>query len=86
MPEAQLLLELFRQWSTTSDPELKKSIWQKLLAMHADNQWVIGTVTGDLQPIVVSAKLKNVPEKAIFSWDPTSLLGIYRIDEFFYAK
>jgi peptide/nickel transport system substrate-binding protein len=86
MPEAKLLMELSSPMVDHQRSRPEKSIWQKLLALHAENQWVIGTVTGDLQPIVVAAKLKNVPEKGIFSSNPTSLLGIYRIDEFFYAK
>ena len=45
----------------------------------------IGIVTGDLQPVVVSKQLRNVPEKGVFSWEPGALLGLYRVDEFYYA-
>jgi peptide/nickel transport system substrate-binding protein len=55
-----------------------------MLRNHAENQWVIGTVSGELQPIVVHSKIKNVPPKGLFSWEPTSLMGIYRVDEFFW--
>jgi peptide/nickel transport system substrate-binding protein len=85
-PGAKRLAELFETWSTTSDADVKHKVWEEMLALHAENQWVIGTVTGDIQPIVVSKALKNVPEKAVFSWEPTSLLGIYRIDEFYYDR
>ena len=57
-----------------------------MLQNHTDNQWSIGTVAGALQPVVVRNGLKNVPEKAFYSWEPTALLGVYRIDEFFWAK
>ena len=55
-----------------------------MLRLHADQQFVIGTVAGSIQPIVVSNHLRNVPEKAVFSWEPTALLGAYRVDEFFF--
>ena len=28
----------------------------------------------------------NLPTKAVYSWEPTSLLGIYRVDEFYWNK
>ena len=44
------------------------------------------TKAGALQPVVTRNGLKNVPEKAYFSWEPTALLGIYRIDEFYWDR
>jgi peptide/nickel transport system substrate-binding protein len=55
-----------------------------MLANHADNLWSIGTVSGALQPIVAKNGLTNIPKAAIYSWDPTSLLGVQRIDEFYW--
>ena len=56
-----------------------------MLRIHADQQFVIGTVQGAMQPIVVSEKLRNVPDKAVYSWEPTAMLGAYRVDEFYFA-
>ena len=39
-----------------------------------------------LQPIVLRDELKNLPAEALYSWQPTSLIGIYRIDEIFWAS
>jgi len=61
-------------------------VWREMLENHAENQWSIGTVAGALQPIVVRNGIRNVPEKAYFSWEPTALLGIYRIDEFYWDR
>jgi peptide/nickel transport system substrate-binding protein len=47
---------------------------------------VIGTVAGALQPIVVKNGLQNLPAKAIYSWEPTAMLGIYRIDEMYWNR
>jgi peptide/nickel transport system substrate-binding protein len=34
--------------------------------------------------VVANKGLKNVPQKALYSWEPTSLLGVYRPDEFYW--
>jgi len=85
MPAADRLMALYHSWMGTSDKAEKERVWREMLAIHADRVFVIGIVTGDLQPIVVSKRLRNVPEKGVFSWEPGALLGVYRIDEFYYA-
>jgi peptide/nickel transport system substrate-binding protein len=57
-----------------------------MLENHARNQWSIGTVAGALQPIIIRNGLTNVPKRALYSWEPTSMLGVYRIDEFFWDR
>lgn len=84
-PKARRLMELYDQWCMSSNDAEKTAAWAEMLALHAENQWVIGTVSGDLQPVVINARLRNVPERAFFSWEPTALMGAYRIDEFYYA-
>lgn len=84
-PKAKRLMELYEQWCMSSSEAEKARAWSEMLSLHADNQWVIGTVSGDLQPIVVTARLRNIPDRAFFSWEPTALLGAYRIDEFYFA-
>ena len=37
-----------------------------------------------LQPIVVNAKLRNVPEEGIYNWDPGAYFGIYKPDGFWF--
>jgi peptide/nickel transport system substrate-binding protein len=86
MPEAKRLLELYREWMSTGDVAVQERVWREMLENHAENQWSIGTVAGALQPIVVRNGIRNVPEKAYFSWEPTALLGIYRIDEFYWDR
>ena len=39
---------------------------------------------GVLQPIVVNAKLRNVPEEGIYNWDPGAFFGIYKPDGFWF--
>ncbi len=86
VPQAKRLLDLYREWSTTTEPEDQTRIWREMLANHAENQWSIGTVAGALQPVVARNGLKNVPQKAVYSWEPTSMIGVYRMDEFFWDR
>lgn len=85
VPEAHELAELYARWLSTDNVDEQKDIWLRMLRNHAENLWTIGTVAGALHPIVVRDGLANVPEKAFYSWDPTALIGVYRMDEFFWA-
>lgn len=86
MPEARRLLALNEAWLRTADEAAQTAIWREMLANRAENQWVIGTVAGALQPVVARGGLRNVPEKAMYAWDPTAMLGIYRVDEFWWDR
>ncbi len=55
-----------------------------MLRIWADEVFSIGTVAGVLQPIVVNAKLRNVPEQGIYNWDPGAYFGIYKPDGFWF--
>lgn len=82
LPRAQELLDLFAEWSRSSTADERMAAWQSMLAIHADEVFSIGTVNGTLQPVLYSSALRNVPEKALFGFDPTSYLGIYMPDTF----
>jgi peptide/nickel transport system substrate-binding protein len=82
LPEAQRLLALYAAWNATADDAERSKIWSEMLDIHAAEQFSIGTVSGVLQPIVVSNALRNVPEAGVFGWDPGAQFGIYRIDAF----
>ncbi len=86
MPEAAALTGLYERWASTADRAEQAAAWQAMLENHARNLWSIGTVAGALQPVVVRDGLANVPPKAVYSWEPTSMLGIYRMDEFFWER
>jgi peptide/nickel transport system substrate-binding protein len=86
VPEAQRLLDLYDSWMSTGDKEAQARVWRDILANHAENQWIIGTVAGALQPVVTKNGLKNLPPKALYSWEPTAMIGIYRVDEIFWDR
>ncbi|MCF8466757.1 MAG: ABC transporter substrate-binding protein [Sneathiella sp.] len=86
LPEAKRLFELYEKWLTFTDEEVKAEIWKEMLEIHADQQFTIGVVGAILQPVVVADKLRNVPEEAIFNWNPGAQFGIYHPDMFWFEK
>ncbi|MBQ0823505.1 ABC transporter substrate-binding protein [Microvirga sp. HBU67558] len=86
IPEAQRLLDLYTTWMNTGNRTVQRDVWTEMLRNHAENQWSIGTISGALQPIVVRNGLQGLPAKALYSWEPTAMLGIYRLDEIHWNK
>ncbi len=84
VPEAIELLALHEQWLTSTTVEKRYKIWHRMLELYSDNVFVIGLIAGVLQPVAISNKLRNVPEKAIYSWDPGAHFGMYRPDIFWF--
>ncbi|HET7408705.1 MAG TPA: ABC transporter substrate-binding protein, partial [Paracoccaceae bacterium] len=85
LPAARRLLELYDQWSTSAGRAEKAAAWREMLAIHADQVFAIGTVARAPLPLVHDEDLHNVPDEAIYAWDPGGQLGVHRIDEFFFA-
>lgn len=81
-PEALAQLQRFKAWERSSTHAEKTAIWHEMLAAHADQVFAIGTVNAALQPILRSARLQNLPEQALYGFDPTSYLGVYMPDTF----
>jgi peptide/nickel transport system substrate-binding protein len=86
IPEAVELLKLNAAWRGAATREERAKIWHRMLSIHAEQQFTIGVVNGVAQPVVVRNALRNVPEKAIYNWDPGAFLGVYRPDTFWFAK
>jgi peptide/nickel transport system substrate-binding protein len=84
MEPAKRLMELSWQWDHTTDPEKRRDAWEKMLAIHAEYQFAIGILSEAPQPVVVSNRLRNVPQDAIWAWEPGAHFGVHRIDEFYF--
>lgn len=82
---AERLMELSKAWQNTEDFEEHQSIWREMLKIHADNQFGIGILSEAPQPVVVSDRLRNVPEQGKWAWDPGAHFGVHRVDEFYFA-
>lgn len=85
-PEAKRLMVLFENWSVATTESEKAAIWEEMLAINADQVFAIGIVSGAPQPVVVSSRIRNLPEIGVYAWEPTAHFGAYRIDELYYVE
>lgn len=84
LPEVQRLVELLKDWRGTTSEAERVTIWAEMLQIRADQVYSIGTINSALQPVVYARRMRNVPEKALYGYDPTSYYGVYMPDTFFY--
>ena len=85
LPAAQELFNLFKLWQTTDTPAARAEIWEQILEINAEETFTIGIVCCTRQPVIVADALENVPEEAIYSWDPGAHFGVYLPDTFYFA-
>lgn len=85
LPEGQRLMELYRQWSEATTRSERQAIWREMLYINADQVFSIGIVNSLPQPIVVSNRLHNVPETALYAWEPGGHFGVYRTPTFWFS-
>jgi len=85
MPEVEALLALNDDWVHSSDDSQRQQIWQQMLQIYAEQQYTIGTVSGVMQPVVVSNRLRNVPMEGVYNWDPGAYFGRYDMDTFWFT-
>ena len=84
MEPARQLMDLALEWDRAETGAEREAVWKQMLAIHADQIFAIGLLAEAPQPVVVSNRLRNVPEKAIWAWEPGSHFGVHRMDEFFF--
>jgi peptide/nickel transport system substrate-binding protein len=80
VPAAARLLELYAGWRTARTTDERRAIWHEMLEINSDEVFTIGILAGVPQPIAVRDTLRNVPEEAIFNWEPGAQFGMYRPD------
>lgn len=85
LESVQELVRLNEVWASSSSDEVRKDVWRKMLAIHADQVFTIGIVNRTKQPVVISARLRNVPAHGVHSFEPRAFFGSYMPDTFFYA-
>jgi peptide/nickel transport system substrate-binding protein len=86
LPVAEKLLGLYDDWRLATSAEERERIWQQMLEINADQVFSIGLIAGVPQPIAVREGLRNVPQEAIYNWEPGAQLGIYRPDTFWLTQ
>ncbi len=82
MPEAQRLYDLLLAWRAATETDKRVGIWDEILKIWSEQVYSIGTVSNVPQPVVVNRHLHNVPEKAVWAWDPGAQFGVHKPDTF----
>ena len=85
LPAVEQLQKLYQAWFSTDQPSERAAIWHRILGITADQVFTIGIVAGVRQPVVVSNKLRNVPDEGVYNWDPGAFFGIYHPETFWLA-
>ena len=85
LPAAQALSDLYKAWRHSSGPEQRRDIWQKMLDINAQQVFTIGIVNGTKQPVVIADQMRNVPDAALYGFEPSAYFGIYMPDTFWFA-
>jgi peptide/nickel transport system substrate-binding protein len=86
LPEAAELVDLLLQWRAAATTDERAGIWHRMLSIYTQQVFSIGLINGTSQPILRSKKLRNVPEKALFAFDPMSYFGVYMPDTFWWGE
>ena len=86
LPAALRLMQLGEAWPKTSDPAEQLRIWHEILQINTAQVFSIGIVNTTLQPVVINNRLRNVPEKGFYNWNPGAYFGVYKPDTFWYAS
>ena len=83
MLEAKELDTLRHQWRRSATREERRGVWERMLTINAEQLFSIGIITGVPQPVVVSNRLKNLPEKGLYGFEPGAFFGLYMPDTFY---
>lgn len=86
MPEPLKLLDLLAAWRRSGETAEREKIWHEMLSIYTDQVFTIGIVNAALQPVVSSSKLRNMPSRGLFCFDPYAYLGVYMPDTFWFGE
>ena len=85
MEKPKRLYALYEDWRVAREESEREAIWAEMLDIWTDEVYTIGLVSGVLQPIVATQRLRNLPDEGFYNWDPGAHFGVYRPDRFWLA-
>ena len=85
LPAARKLLALYNDWALATDEAGRREIWQQMLKIHADQVFSLGLLGAVRQPVVANPRLRNLPDDAVYMYDPGAYFGRYRMDTLWFA-
>lgn len=80
------LKDLYQSWLAATDGDEHAQIWRQMLQSWAEEVYSMGIIAGVQQPVVVNARLRNVPTDGMYNWDPGAHFGIYKPDTFWFDR
>lgn len=83
---AQRLIALLEDWSRAEDRAEQAAAWHEMLEIHAEQVFSIGLIAQVPQPVVTSARLRNLPTEGDYLYEPGAYFGRYRPDTFWFAE
>lgn len=86
LPAAEELVTLYEAWASGPEEAAQAKIWQRMLRIHAEQVFTIGLLGAVRQPVVANAKLRNLPDEAVYLYDPGAYFGRYRADTFWFER
>ncbi len=81
-PAALKLVDLWKTWRDSPKDADKAAAWHQMVKIHADQVFTIGLVGEVPQPVAVNPRLRNIPERDFYNWEPGAYFGLYRPDSF----
>ncbi len=84
LPEVLRLADLNKAWRQATSIKDRTRIWHDILKLNAEQVFTIGIINATLQPVIVHKRLRNVPEKGIYHWNPGAYFGLYKPDTFWF--
>jgi peptide/nickel transport system substrate-binding protein len=84
LPAAGRLKNLYEAWLAAPGSDEHARIWHDMLQIWAQQVFSLGLVAEVQQPIVVNARLRNVPRDGMYNWEPGAHFGIYKPDGFWF--
>jgi peptide/nickel transport system substrate-binding protein len=84
MEAAKHLFRLFEAWRLAAETAERREIWHEMLQIWSNRVYTLGIVSGVRQPVAVKPDLVNVPQEAVYNWDPGAHFGIYHPDTFWW--
>jgi len=86
VPAIVELQKLNKDWHVVQSKAERETLWHRMLAIHAEQQFTIGVVCCVPQPVIKRDTLRNVPVKGIYNFDPGAFFGIYKPDTFWFSE
>ena len=86
LPAAAELLRFSSAGAGRPNPTERTEVWTAMLALYTDQVFSIGIVNGTFQPVLSTSRLRNMPDTALYGFDPTCYFGVYMPDTFWLGE